>query len=107
MYLKLADSMIGKGNLNGALEAVESAKRGDPSNQYCAAYLERIRQLMKPLMEDDETEALRRSVSFYEEGSLDKALDALLDHLAQHPNDPAAESLKSRIIEALIEGGNK
>jgi len=107
MYLKLADSMIQKGNLDGALEAVESAKRRDPSNQYCAAYLERIRQLMKPLIEDSDSEDLKRSVSFYEEGLFDKALDALVDHLAQHPNDPAAERLKSRIIEALIGGGSK
>ena len=104
MYLKLADSLIQKGNLDGALEAVESATRGDPSNQYCAAYMERIRQL---LQEDDMNSAspdLARSVGLFEDGMLEEALDALVDHLAQHANDPAAESLKSRIIEALIEG---
>jgi hypothetical protein len=45
-FLKQADAFLRIGNIPGALDAVKAARDADPSNPYCGAYIERIRQLL-------------------------------------------------------------
>jgi hypothetical protein len=103
-FLKQADALLRLGKKHQALQAVEAAKKSDPSNPYCSAYLERIRLSLLADEKRDEIEgslgAIRQFLSI---GLVDLALQRVIELLSAFPACTEARALRSEIIHALIQ----
>ncbi|MDH3252498.1 MAG: hypothetical protein OEM41_06865 [Ignavibacteria bacterium] len=105
-FLKQADAFLRIGNVARALDAVKAARDADPSNPYCSAYIERIRQLLlKEEAEDaaEEPHAMKMAAEYYSLGLFELALKEVVEAQLLMADPEHTSGLESEIIDRLIE----
>jgi tetratricopeptide (TPR) repeat protein len=103
-FLKQADALLRVGKIDQALQAVEAAKRSDPSNPYCSAYLERIRlSRLEDERRNEIAESLGVARQFVSIGLVELALQRVIELLALFPACNEARALRDEIIRLLIQ----